>query len=187
LTKLAANDAKVEKNKIFWWFDVSLNRITSGAVNQLVSSFGLPNDDKLRSSFKSFGSVLSKDARIFVGENRTTNNDNVSSLTFVTQSIWLKNRPIVHYLPSYLESTVWTENAFGRMVADYYAKRFAFLFNLTWLSDTMHEEKHSAAEGAESLAAVRFFLKILILYPCILFLISKLFFISAHPIRRIRR
>ena len=142
--------------RLLWWVDIALEWVERTNVNQYVAEFGLPNNSKFLSSFGSFGNTLPKDkqSRVFVGDG-ITKEGNVSSMNIFAQTTRLKNRPVVHHLPSWLENaTNYGNNSLFDFFGNYYVSRFAFMFNLSMLSDTNKYEKLVAYEIAETMTHV---------------------------------
>lgn len=87
-----------------------------------------------------------------IGSGTTLASPNCETLSLFVQGIWLKDRPLVHSLPSWLDGGC--KGKTWRSVEEYYRSRLAFFFS-TWStqSDSAYEEKAVAYETAESIAS----------------------------------
>jgi hypothetical protein len=118
----------------------------------------LPNNSKFLSSFSNFGTVLGSDhkRRMYCGRGQYSEGT-VCSLNFFAQSMWLSNRPVVHHLPAWFDQwrcRLHGTSSFIEWIEKYYKSRFAWMFNLTWMSNTAADERAGAYERASNLAEV---------------------------------
>ncbi len=145
-----------DHSSLFWWVDIALETVERSSTSKFVNAFGLPNQSKFLSSFGNFGNLLPKDqkSRMFAGNGVAMSTGEVSSLSMFIQTAYLKNRPIVHHVPGWLEFSFFYDTALGDFLSNYYATRFAWIFNLSRFSGTRAEEKRASYASAESLAEV---------------------------------
>lgn len=145
------------KNKacVFWWVDIALESVERSSASKFVNAFGLPNTSKFMSSFGNFGNLLPKEkkSRMYAGNGVTATTGEVSSLSMFVQTAYLKNRPLVHHVPGWMEVSFAYDTMLGDILSSYYASRFSWLFNLSAFSGTRIEEKRAAYVSAASLAA----------------------------------
>lgn len=139
-------------SKILWWVDISMEKVASTSVSKFTIELGLPNNSKFNACLNGFDSQINEKDIAVVGEGSVIGAKEVDSLTFFVQTAWLKDRPIAHHLPKMFDFPCWSSWQIGRAVSNYYASRFAFLFNLAFLSDTRAEESYAAYRSAETLA-----------------------------------
>ncbi len=175
LNKMIFEDSKKNEttnSRILWWVDFAASHIERSTASKFVATFGLPNNSKFMSNFGNFGNLLAKDpkSRAFVGRGVTQHNtDHVFSLSMFAQTSVLKDRPILHLLPSKMDRVLCSSDACSNPVMDwfkdYYRTRFAFLFNLSAISDTNRKELYSAYAAAAGIADVRIKM-ILLLFKC---------------------
>ena len=162
-----SNRNKTLHSNVLWWIDAAYESVDRSTAEDIITRFGLPNDSKFLSSFGNFGSGMPGDvkSRMFAGIGNHTSG-NVYSLSYFIQSMWIKGVPVVHHLPLWLRNfpltaAVRTDSAVSRFlsgVADYYKSRFAWLFEVPWISN--HEDEAlSAYERAEGLASVSLSMK----------------------------
>lgn len=160
------NNERHPEQKILWWIDVSFDDVDRAAAESLVSSFGLPNNSKFLASYGNFGNALGVDpkSRMFAGIGNDSTGHEVHSLSYFAQTMWIRNVPVVHHLPTFLSrlqcSSLCSKKSstisrLVKAVSDYYTTRFAFLANFAWLNKHARDEKRSAYQRAEGLATVR--------------------------------
>jgi hypothetical protein len=163
------NNVRHPHQKMLWWIDVAFDDVDRAAAESLVSSFGLPNNSKFLSSFGNFGNAMGMDpkSRMFAGIGNDSSGHEVHSLSYFAQTMWIRNVPVVHHLPTVLNdlqcSTLCSKRSspFSRAVAravkavsHYYTTRFAFIANFAWVNKYTRDEKLSAYQRAEGLATV---------------------------------
>jgi Mg2+ and Co2+ transporter CorA len=143
-----------EGGRILWWIDISMAVVERSSIHKYVDAFGIPNNSKFLSNFANFGSALGKDpkSRFFVG-NGVTVDGLTSSMNMFIQTAVLKDRPIGHLFPA------WIENRFNSIksklfqyIKEYYVSRFAFIFNLSSWSNSNRQETLTSYETAERIA-----------------------------------
>lgn len=144
--------------RILWWVDVAMTNVAQSSIHKYVDTLGIPNNSKFLSNFSNFNAQLGKDpkARIFLGSGITVDGL-ISSMNVFVQTVALKDRPIVHHFPAWIENKVKTiQNQIFQYVKEYYVSRFAFVFNLSSFSNTNEYEKFISYESAEQVAKVSF-------------------------------
>lgn len=142
--------------KLLWWVDIAMMVVERSSMHKYVDAFGIPNNSKFLSTFGNFGSALGKDpkSRIFVG-NGVTVDGLITSMNMFIQTAALKDRPVVHHFPAWIENKFQNiESKAFHYVKDYYMSRFAFVFNMSSLSNTNKHETFVSYESAEQLAQV---------------------------------
>jgi hypothetical protein len=141
-------------SSINWWVDIAYDKVTMSRMDDVIVHFGLSDDKKFVSRFSNFRTALPPDenVRLFCHEGNDKGVD--PHMTLFAQSMWIKDIPLIHHLPSWLDSAFWSQNAFGKWISTRFVERYSFLLNLSWLSDTKLDEKRSAYKNAETLASV---------------------------------
>lgn len=149
------------KCQLLWWIDAALSRVSNSNVTNFATAFGLNTDPEFLNKFSGFGSALPKNrsSRIHLGTGTAGHKvggkegtHGVSSKSIFLQTTFLKNRPIVHPLPTWLEFDFFFSNSIGAAIAEYYRTRFAWFFNLSSYSGTRSEEKAASYKGSYDLA-----------------------------------
>lgn len=159
LNDLIVKDGKTNassngKSSINWWVDIAMNGVSRSKMDNYITVFGLPNDTYFRSRYAAFGKPLPKEgkSRLFAGKGTSSTGSSVSSLSLFVQSMWIKNRPIVHHLP---EKIVKWGNKYCKSVLDYYNDKLAF-FVASLLAESSSTatklDKADAIEVAVSIA-----------------------------------
>lgn len=145
-----------EGGRILWWIDITMAVVERTSIHKYVDTFGIPNNSKFLSNFSNFSSPLGKDpkSRFFVG-NGVTVDGLTSSLNMFVQTAVLKDRPVVHLFPSWIENRFRSiENKLFQYLKDYYISRFAFILNLSSFSNTNKQETMQSYETAEHISQV---------------------------------
>ena len=114
------------KHKVLWWVDVAMPFVSSSKVTKYITTFGLPNEKKFKSSFAHYAQTLpsTKHHRIFSGSGLNAHGVQSSSLSIFVQSMWLKNRPIAFNVGEWFsnfQSNPWLEGTYR-----YYQDKLAF-------------------------------------------------------------
>jgi hypothetical protein len=166
IAQMIRDDAKrnsTHSSSVLWWVDVAYSSVDRTTAEEVVTKFGLPNNSKFLSSFGNFGNGMPADpkSRVFAGIGNHTSG-NVYSLSYFAQAMWIKGVPVVHHLPPWVRSLQCSACCHGEkatklanLAVKYYTSRFAWMFNLSWLSSTATDEKIGAYKRAEGLATVR--------------------------------
>lgn len=161
INKMVHRDSKVngdEGCRILWWIDIAVSHMEPSSIHKYVGSLGIPNNSKFLSNFSNFGSPLGKDpkSRIFLGSGVTVDGL-ISSMNVFVQTVALKDRPIVHHFPAWIENQFKSiQSKAFQYLKEYYVSRFAFVFNLSSLSNTNEHEKFISYDIAEKVSKVRF-------------------------------
>lgn len=148
-----------EGGRIFWWIDIAMAVVERTSIHKYVDALGIPNNSKFLSNFDNFGSPLGKDpkSRVFVG-NGVTVDGLASSMNMFVQTAVLKDRPICHLFPAWIENSFNSiQNKLFQYFKGYYVSRFAFIFNLSSWSNSNRQETIRSYETAERIAHVRKF------------------------------
>ena len=119
------------RQSVYWWVDVAMKVVSQGSIAKYIANLGLPNDDKFCANFGMFDSILPAQDKfhIYPGNGQTMCGS-VSSVTFFLQTMWIKNIPIDHCFPQWIETILKSMcgSTLSSWVMDYYRTRLAFLF-----------------------------------------------------------
>lgn len=131
LNDLIVSDSKTNtnssgKSSINWWVDIAMDGVSRSKMDNYITVFGLPNDTYFRSRYAAFNKPLpqEKKSRLFAGKGTNSTGNSISSVSLFVQSMWIKNRPIVHHLP---EKIIKWGNKYSQPVLKYYNDKLAFL------------------------------------------------------------
>ncbi len=142
------------KSSINWWVDIAMDGVSRSKMDNYITVFGLPNDTYFRSRYAAFGKPLPQEgkSRLFAGKGTNSTGSSISSISLFVQSMWIKNRPVVHHLP---EKIVKWGNKYFPPVLNYYNDKLAF-FAASLLSESSSIaaklDKADAVEVAVSIA-----------------------------------
>jgi hypothetical protein len=164
IIKLIRQDSSRNKtlhSNVLWWIDAAYESVNRSTAEEIITTFGLPNDSKFLSNFGNFGNAMPGDtkSRMFAGTGNHTSGM-MCSLSCFAQTLWIKSVPVVHHLPPWLR--LWNNNYLRSSgiintvwdtVAEYYRTRFAWLINVSWIN-THDDEDKLAFQRAEGLASV---------------------------------
>jgi hypothetical protein len=143
------SEAAYWQHKVYWWIDIAMKQVTTGNVEKYIPEFGLPNDAKFKSSFAQFNKALPKNIKnhVYIATGESTR-ERTSSLSLFTQTMFLRNVPIVQCVPN------WFHKVLPTTVINYYMTRFAFFFSNSLPSSHSVNEFNAAYEGANQIAQV---------------------------------